>query len=697
MRIQLLTMSVLTLLAAMGACNGNSQLETTRPLPIPGVETVAPPPPATITGAPTAAEPSPTGTPAPAVTATTDVAPTARPVPTATPRWTIPTPSIPTPMPTADDRREAEERTAFEFINSLSENVRGMTTAFDLDMELAVVWNGQETIIPVTLDGDFQGGVFFGAIPSYSRSRMTVGVPAGQESLEVISVPGRMYVRREFETEWREIPVSVDRTVTPDPRAFVFDSRQDTSHLTRITVEGEEILDGVNALVISAFTSDIEFFGSPGEFDVTYWFGKEDGNLVKVNILGEIILFEDSLLGREIAAESADLSMVARFYDHGKGVEVFTPELLYGTFGHAAQLLDDGRVLVTGGFNAAANANTIVPFPASYAQIYSFETGVWKSVGGVDLVKQERLPGPDIYNSAIRLPDGVVLVFGIDSGKEMASSGVVHQLGENQDTWEFVAGGGLPRFATDMVLLADGRVLIGGGVELSDDDSGRDISTEVEIFDPTTRTWATAAAMPLTGRGQELVLLQDGRVLAIHRNFRNNGQPSAQLYDPLADSWSFTGEMVRNVTLPTAVTMDDGRVLVTAAPAYSSKGYSESHLFDPASGTWETHGTGEYLISLPMNQPRENHTLTLLPDGRVLAVGGDDFFEGDVPEDRRGTTEIFDPATSRWSPGPDLQELRSNHAATLLPNGRVFLTGGIGLVVSKDEIAPIFTTEFVEP
>ena len=69
---------------------------------------------------------------------------------------------------------------------------------------------------------------------------------------------------------------------------------------------------------------------------------------------------------------------------------------------------------------------------------------------------------------------------------------------------------------------------------------------------------------------------------------------------------------------------------------------------------------------------RSSSTLTLLPDGRVLAVGG--YTNGTYT--RR--TEIYDPQSESWSPAPDLQQARGIHSATLLPNAALLVAGGWG-------------------
>jgi Domain of unknown function (DUF1929)/Galactose oxidase, central domain len=88
-----------------------------------------------------------------------------------------------------------------------------------------------------------------------------------------------------------------------------------------------------------------------------------------------------------------------------------------------------------------------------------------------------------------------------------------------------------------------------------------------------------------------------------------------------------------------------------------------------ASPTWQETGAMEY--------PRSYHTLTMLPDGKVLATGGQTTTDG-IDE---GTgilgTEIWDPATGTWTPTASHRKPRLYHSsALLLPDGRVLLAGG---------------------
>src|SRR5438046_693432 len=73
----------------------------------------------------------------------------------------------------------------------------------------------------------------------------------------------------------------------------------------------------------------------------------------------------------------------------------------------------------------------------------------------------------------------------------------------------------------------------------------------------------------------------------------------------------------------------------------------------------------------PLVVPRTGHAATVLADGRVLITGGRDGAGTIV-----ATAEIFDPATETSTAVGALVTARVSHTATLLPNGRVLIAGG---------------------
>ena len=93
---------------------------------------------------------------------------------------------------------------------------------------------------------------------------------------------------------------------------------------------------------------------------------------------------------------------------------------------------------------------------------------------------------------------------------------------------------------------------------------------------------------------------------------------------------------------------------------------------------------GSFVSVTPLAEARVFHTATLLQNGTVLVVGGQN-----GAQTVSSTSEIFDPATGRTRPGPLLNTARMHHAAVLLPTGRVLVAGGQSNVQGLDALASI--------
>ena len=120
----------------------------------------------------------------------------------------------------------------------------------------------------------------------------------------------------------------------------------------------------------------------------------------------------------------------------------------------------------------------------------------------------------------------------------------------------------------------------------------------------------------------------------------------------------------------TATLLRDGRVLATggAIDPDGDQVLASAELYDPASGSWTTVED--------MSEPRSAHTATLLPDGRVLVVGGIGRFVSPMETRMLASAELYDPATGRWTSVERTADPRSGHTATLLPDGKVLVAGG---------------------
>jgi Kelch motif len=87
----------------------------------------------------------------------------------------------------------------------------------------------------------------------------------------------------------------------------------------------------------------------------------------------------------------------------------------------------------------------------------------------------------------------------------------------------------------------------------------------------------------------------------------------------------------------------------------------------PAVGTWRSTGS--------MAVARKLHTATLLPDGKVLVAGGVDSND-DAAFKSLASAELYDPRAGTWSATGSMIHPRAWHTATLLPNGLVLVAGG---------------------
>ena len=107
----------------------------------------------------------------------------------------------------------------------------------------------------------------------------------------------------------------------------------------------------------------------------------------------------------------------------------------------------------------------------------------------------------------------------------------------------------------------------------------------------------------------------------------------------------------------TATLLEDGRVLVVGGQETPSGKLATAEVYD-LTGTWSSAGS--------MSEVRGTaHTATLLADGRVLVVGDS------------SSVEVYDPSSGQWSVTGSMSNERLEHTATLLVDGRVLIAGGL--------------------
>ncbi len=478
--------------------------------------------------------------------------------------------------------------------------------------------------------------------------------------------------------------------------------------LEHLALQGRTTVDGVPYQVLNAVIRDLEVGGGQGDVDAVFRIDESDGFLKEVEITGTLEFSRNSDLLGDTAGKTAAVKLVTRLFDYGKTVPVVTPELALPLFDHQAILLDDGRVLVGSGFTGVANNDFIAPFPSPAVHVCD----AFKE----ECTLLESLVSPGLMYSLVRLTDGTALAVGLES--QDGSFGNASLFDPQTSSWTSLTSAPRDRALSNLALLKDGRVLVVAGLDFSVS-SSPDVFREVDIFDPATQKWHEAAPMNQafieTDRGPLVIALEDGRVLALGEREGDFGgaEAHAEVYDPTSDTWSTLDGLDESYSANGGARLLDGTILVLGGTplakivfisqdgsqlsAEEEKAKTEARLppsmtYDPVNQAWTSAGS--------MNYPRNGATVTNLPDGRVLVAGGtareESLFEqGD--EELIAFTELYDPATNTWSVGPEMAIPRTNHTATTLPDGRVLITGGIGIEPRSGERYPLASVEIIDP
>ena len=260
--------------------------------------------------------------------------------------------------------------------------------------------------------------------------------------------------------------------------------------------------------------------------------------------------------------------------------------------------------------------------------------------------------------TATLLPNGKVLVVGGYTPVPQTILNSAELYDPSTGTWSFTGSLNAPRLAHSATLLQNGKVLVAGGVYNISPPVGNFFAETTELYDPVTGAWSPTGNLNVVRLGHTATLLSNGKILIA-------GGGRSEIYDPATGKWSFTGNLTETRVLHTATLLQDGKVLAAGGcgdpECFSILGSAE--LYDPSTGAWSVTGG--------LNTPRDLHTATLLPNGNVLAAGGDD-------RSVLNGAELYNPATGRWSYTGSLNSGRVGHTATLLPNGQVLVAAGIG-------------------
>jgi hypothetical protein len=199
----------------------------------------------------------------------------------------------------------------------------------------------------------------------------------------------------------------------------------------------------------------------------------------------------------------------------------------------------------------------------------------------------------------------------------------------------------------------------------------------------TANPWTAAGDMSVDRGFHTATVISGGRVLVTGGKNSTAGLPATarattEIYTISTGAWSAGPTMLAARTNHTATLLNDGRVLVVGGQD-GTLPLGSAEILDPSLTV------PSWTAAAPLTTPRRNHTATLLPDGTVLVTGGDD---AAATLAYLTSTEIYAPAAGpgAWTAGPVMTHTRSTHTATLLNNGTVLVAGGAGSNGASSEV-----------
>ena len=354
--------------------------------------------------------------------------------------------------------------------------------------------------------------------------------------------------------------------------------------LRRLSVVGAILLIAVLAVAATAAAQSWTFTGSMN----TPRFGATGTRLLdgRVLVAGGAYPFGNYLNSAEI-------------YNPVTGTWTLTSPMVQPQGGAVAVLLNDGRVLVYGGNISASSVTNL-------AQIFDPVTGLWTPTGSMNQCRQS-------FTGTL-LANGQAMAVGGYCGGYLSSTELYNP---STGTWSLTGSLPGPVANASATLLANGKVLVAGGT------TGFAVRT-AELFDPNSGTWTVTGSLNQArawGAPNVLsgtILLNSGQVLAVG-GVGGSGcgsfLSSAELYDPIAGTWAFTGSLSTDLDQHRLVLLSDGRVLASGGLASQcSTTTNMAEIYDPSTGAWSATGS--------LNQARALHAATSLLDGRVLVAGG---------------------------------------------------------------------------
>jgi N-terminal glycosyl-hydrolase-114-associated domain/Galactose oxidase, central domain len=325
---------------------------------------------------------------------------------------------------------------------------------------------------------------------------------------------------------------------------------------------------------------------------------------------------------------------------------------------HTATLLNDGTVLVAGGWVSSTAAAT------TSTEVYNPSTNSWTVVGSMANAR---------YNhTATVLSNGEVLVAGGDA------TGISAEIyNPATKTWSVTGGMNDPRYGHTASLLSNGMVLVAGGCCTSGSVAGysepvSEAWTSAELFNPATGTWTLTGGMINMHAFHTANVLSTGNVLveggtSLQLPAGPEVISASEVYNPGTAAWTGVGNLntARYAAASSLFTGD--QVLVAGGDGGGCcSGLTSAELYASGSQSWQATASmsvGAYSLAS-----------ALLSTTESLVSGG--YSCCSTPQSTSNSALIYNLATQTWSITASMSQARYGHTLTTLSDGTVLAAGG---------------------
>ncbi len=240
---------------------------------------------------------------------------------------------------------------------------------------------------------------------------------------------------------------------------------------------------------------------------------------------------------------------------------------------------------------------------------------------------------------------------------------------EGVDASEWELGEEMPTHRTEIAAdLLDDKIYVFGGADYQKDG----VIDTVEVYDPETNTWTTAAPLPIPIDHTSAVAY-DGKLYLVGGFLENKvSTDKLFIYDPIENKWTMGSPLPSPRGALTAEVIN-GTIYAIGGVNKDHQPVNTNEAYDVKANAWTTRE--------PIPGPK-HHIASAVVDGKLYVLGGRLFGNGEPSEINESLTNFddnwrYDPEKNTWIQLESMPIKRSGFTATSL-NDRIYVFGGQG-------------------